>query len=259
MRRQKVVRLAAAQRRPCPGSPCFQPRYGAGGAVLELRRGPLESVPNFSEGRDTRDDRRDRRRDRGSRAAARRPRRRRPQPLGVHARRRGRRADRGARRGGRGRPRADRPAAARRARTRGSAPPTSSRSCRSSPTDLERAHAVALALGERIGALGLPVFVYEPPERGPAFYRRGGSEELQRRIDAGELAPDFGPSRLDPAAGGVIVGARKPLIAFNVNLRGSLEAGAGDRRARPGAGRRLPRASARSASTCRRPGSSRCR
>jgi glutamate formiminotransferase len=35
--------------------------------------------------------------------------------------------------------------------------------------------------------------------------------------------PDFGPPLLDPAAGGVIIGARRPLIAFNVNLRGSLD------------------------------------
>ena len=68
------------------------------------------------------------------------------------------------------------------------------------------------------------MFLYEPPVRGPAFYRRGGREELQRRLDAGELRPDFGPPRLDPAAGGVILGARRPLIAFNVNLRGPLEA-----------------------------------
>src|SRR5205085_5719749 len=54
--------------------------------------------------------------------------------------------------------------------------------------------------------------------RGPAFFRRGGPEELQRRIDAGEVQPDFGPARLHPSAGGVIVGARRPLIAFNVNL-----------------------------------------
>ncbi|TMK32722.1 MAG: glutamate formiminotransferase, partial [Actinobacteria bacterium] len=33
-----------------------------------------------------------------------------------------------------------------------------------------------------------------------------------------ELSPDFGPSKLDARAGGVIVGARRPLIAFNVNL-----------------------------------------
>jgi glutamate formiminotransferase len=93
------------------------------------------------------------------------------------------------------------------------------------PDDLERARAAAALVGERIGAeLGLPVFVYAPPERGPAFYRRGGPAELQRRVDAGELAPDYGPSRLHESAGGVILGARPPLIAFNVNLRGSLAA-----------------------------------
>ncbi|HEY5059493.1 MAG TPA: glutamate formimidoyltransferase [Gaiellaceae bacterium] len=90
--------------------------------------------------------------------------------------------------------------------------------------DAARARETALELARRIGEeLGLPVFLYAElaPGRGPAFYRRGGPEELQRRIDAGELAPDFGPSRLDPAAGGVIVGARPPLIAFNVNLVGA--------------------------------------
>ena len=81
----------------------------------------------------------------------------------------------------------------------------------------------ALVLARRIGEeLGLPVFLYGElaPGRGPAFFRRGGPEELGRRIDAGELQPDFGPRELDPGAGGVIVGARRPLIAFNVNLRG---------------------------------------
>ena len=65
---------------------------------------------------------------------------------------------------------------------------------------------------ERVGGeLRLPVFLYADvgEGRGPAFFRRGGPAELQRRIDAGELAPDFGPPRLDPSAGGVIVGARR--------------------------------------------------
>ena len=62
------------------------------------------------------------------------------------------------------------------------------------------------------------------PGRGPAFFRRGGPEALQRRVDSGELAPDFGPARLTRRAGAVLVGARRPLIAFNVNLRGALEA-----------------------------------
>ena len=89
------------------------------------------------------------------------------------------------------------------------------------PHDRERARDCALRLADRIGnELGLPVFLYgdSAPGRGPAFYRRGGLTELQRRIDAGELHPDFGPARLDERAGGVIVGARRPLIAFNVNL-----------------------------------------
>jgi glutamate formiminotransferase len=89
------------------------------------------------------------------------------------------------------------------------------------PDERGRAEDCALRLGERIGAeLELPVFLYgdSAPGRGPAFYRRGGPGELQRRIDSGELRPDFGPARLDERAGGVIVGARRPLIAFNVNL-----------------------------------------
>jgi glutamate formiminotransferase len=92
------------------------------------------------------------------------------------------------------------------------------------PTDRDRARAAARKLAQRVGEeLGLPVFLYGDlaPGRGPAFYRRGGPAELQRRIDEGELAPDFGPAHLDPAAGGAIVGSRRPLIAFNVNLRGA--------------------------------------
>jgi glutamate formiminotransferase len=95
------------------------------------------------------------------------------------------------------------------------------------PEDMDRAKEAALELARRIGEeLGLPAFLYGElaPGRGPAFFRRGGLEELQRRLDAGELAPDFGPARLDERAGGVVVGARRPLIAFNVNLRGDLEA-----------------------------------
>jgi glutamate formiminotransferase len=89
------------------------------------------------------------------------------------------------------------------------------------PKDRARARDSALRLADRIGAeLGLPVFLYgeSAPGRGPAFYRRGGPKELQRRIDAGELRPNYGPAQLDERTGGVIVGARRPLIAFNMNL-----------------------------------------
>ena len=89
--------------------------------------------------------------------------------------------------------------------------------------DAGRAEATALELARRVGEdLGLPVFLYGDvtPGLGPAFFRRGGPAELQRRLDAGELAPDFGPARLDERAGGVLVGSRPPLIAFNVSLAG---------------------------------------
>jgi glutamate formiminotransferase len=89
------------------------------------------------------------------------------------------------------------------------------------PVDAERARECALVVAGRIGAeLQLPVFLYGESGggRGPAFFRRGGLDELQERIDAGELTPDFGPARLDAGTGGIIVGARRPLIAFNVNL-----------------------------------------
>ena len=89
------------------------------------------------------------------------------------------------------------------------------------PEDMERACRLALSLGHRVGAeLELPVFLYGEVGDGrrPSFFRRGGPDGLQSRVDAGELTPDFGPTRLDPRAGAVLVGARKPLIAFNVVL-----------------------------------------
>jgi glutamate formiminotransferase / 5-formyltetrahydrofolate cyclo-ligase len=93
------------------------------------------------------------------------------------------------------------------------------------PEDEPAARDAAMALAERVGSeLGLPVFFYgrlTEDRREPAFFRRGGPEELQRRVDAGELAPDRGPMNLHPSAGGVLVGVRRPLIAFNVNLHGA--------------------------------------
>jgi glutamate formiminotransferase len=84
------------------------------------------------------------------------------------------------------------------------------------------ARAAALELADRMADLDLPVFFYgrlTEDRREPAFFRRGGTEELQRRVNAGELEPDRGPARLHPTAGAVLVGVRRPLIAFNVNLR----------------------------------------
>jgi glutamate formiminotransferase len=81
--------------------------------------------------------------------------------------------------------------------------------------------AEALVLADALAQeLGLPVFLYGELAGGRtrAELRRGGPETLQRRIDAGELRPDFGPRRLHPRAGAVLVAARAPLVAFNVEL-----------------------------------------
>jgi glutamate formiminotransferase / 5-formyltetrahydrofolate cyclo-ligase len=95
------------------------------------------------------------------------------------------------------------------------------------PEDMPRAKDAALTLAARLGdELALPVFLYGElaPGRGPAFFRAGGLARLRERVEAGELAPEYGPQTLDDRTGAVLVGARRPLIAFNVNLRGSLEA-----------------------------------
>jgi glutamate formiminotransferase / 5-formyltetrahydrofolate cyclo-ligase len=91
-------------------------------------------------------------------------------------------------------------------------------------SEMPRAVQAAQRVGERLAELELPVFLYGElgGGNGPSFFRRGGPEELQRRVDAGEVAPSFGPRVLHPSAGAVLVGARRPLIAFNVNMRGDV-------------------------------------
>jgi glutamate formiminotransferase len=89
------------------------------------------------------------------------------------------------------------------------------------PADLERAAAAALAVADRLGSeLGVPVFLYGAVGHGrrPAFFRKGGPEELERRVRSGELVPDAGPRRLDPRTGATLIGARAPLVAYNVEL-----------------------------------------
>ena len=81
----------------------------------------------------------------------------------------------------------------------------------------------AIAAGEGIAALDVPVFFYgelaSAPERQErAFFRRGGPSELARRMRDGDLAPDLGPPVAHPKAGATLVTARAPLAAFNVLL-----------------------------------------
>ena len=89
------------------------------------------------------------------------------------------------------------------------------------PEDMPAARATAAALARRLAAeLGLPVFLYAANGAGrrPFFFRTGGLDGLRARIVAGELTPDHGPTSIDPRHGCALVGARPPLVAFNVNL-----------------------------------------
>ncbi len=95
-----------------------------------------------------------------------------------------------------------------------------------SPEREPDARDAAFALADRIAEhFDLPSFFYgllTDDRREPAFFRRGGTAELERRLEGGEIATDRGPSRLHPTAGAVLIGVRGPLIAFNVNLRTTL-------------------------------------
>jgi glutamate formiminotransferase len=88
---------------------------------------------------------------------------------------------------------------------------------------LEGAVGLARKAGERIGSIGLPVYLYEaaataPHRRNLADVRRGGYEGLAARIEDPRWRPDFGPQELDPRKGAVAVGARRFLVAFNAYL-----------------------------------------
>ncbi len=76
---------------------------------------------------------------------------------------------------------------------------------------------VAADIGER---LQVPVFLYGilADGRTRAERRKGGLAALSERMVAGELSPDFGPSRPHPTAGATLVAAREPLVAFNLEL-----------------------------------------
>ncbi len=81
--------------------------------------------------------------------------------------------------------------------------------------------AAALTAAALIGdELELPVFLYGALARGRerADVRAGGLEGLTVRMQSGEIAPDYGPPEPHPTAGAVLVTARPPLAAFNVDL-----------------------------------------
>lgn len=85
---------------------------------------------------------------------------------------------------------------------------------------------LAKRLGQRVGTeLEIPVFLYEQAalhrDHAPLeSVRRGGLQGLAFRMASDpDWTPDFGPPHLHKTAGAMVIGARPPLIAFNVNLR----------------------------------------
>lgn len=87
----------------------------------------------------------------------------------------------------------------------------------------EEAVTYAHALGEAIGALGVPVYYYEDAasraeRRNLADVRRGEYEGLEEKMATPGWEPDAGPRVFNPRSGATVVGVRFPLIAFNVNL-----------------------------------------
>lgn len=86
----------------------------------------------------------------------------------------------------------------------------------------------AIALSKEVGkeiaeCYDFPVFLYEKSASAPhrenlANVRKGQFEGLGEKMKLPEWQPDFGPAHPHPTAGAVAVGARMPLVAYNVNL-----------------------------------------
>ncbi|WML34728.1 glutamate formimidoyltransferase [Clostridium sp. OS1-26] len=92
--------------------------------------------------------------------------------------------------------------------------------------DLTTEECVELAkeLGKRVGEeLNIPVYLYEdaataPERQNLANIRKGQYEGFFEKIKQPEWKPDFGPNEMNEKSGATVIGARFPLIAYNVNL-----------------------------------------
>lgn len=92
--------------------------------------------------------------------------------------------------------------------------------------DMSMEDAVRLAkeLGEMVAdKYEIPVFLYEaaaskPERENLATVRKGEYEGLDNKFEDENWAPDFGLAKKHPTAGAIAIGARKPLIAYNINL-----------------------------------------
>ena len=88
----------------------------------------------------------------------------------------------------------------------------------------EECIALSQVIGKRIAEeADLPVFLYElsasqPNRKNLATIRKGQFEGMAEKVKDPDWIPDFGGQRIHPTGGAVCVGARPPLIAYNINL-----------------------------------------
>jgi glutamate formiminotransferase len=89
---------------------------------------------------------------------------------------------------------------------------------------MDEAIALSKEVGEQVATLyNIPVFLYEKSASAPhrenlAAIRKGEFEGMAEKIKLPEWKPDFGPAERHPTAGTVAIGARMPLVAYNINL-----------------------------------------
>lgn len=89
---------------------------------------------------------------------------------------------------------------------------------------MDEAIVLSRKVGEQVALLyNVPVFLYEKSASAPyrenlATIRKGEFEGMTEKIKQPEWKPDFGPAERHPTAGTVAIGARMPLIAYNINL-----------------------------------------
>lgn len=93
-----------------------------------------------------------------------------------------------------------------------------------SDVSMEECIELTKQLGERVGKeLGISVYLYEksasiPSRENLADVRRGQYEGMAEKLQLDEWAPDYGPKELNVTAGVTAIGARMPLVAYNINL-----------------------------------------
>ena len=93
-----------------------------------------------------------------------------------------------------------------------------------SDVSMEEAVEISKVVAKRIGEeLGIPVYLYEDAasaeyRKNLAEVRKGQYEGFFEKIKDPKWEPDFGPKEMNAKAGATVVGARLPLVAFNVNL-----------------------------------------